>query len=854
MPNRVEGRGPLEWPTNYKLAVVGEAPGRYEDEAGIPFVGPSGKLVDEMLTEAGVKREDVYVSNVLKYRPPNNEFWRYKEIQIDGRQLELSTCIKELWGELNVVRPNCILALGNEALRALTGNSGITQWRGSILKATDPVYKVVSSFHPANFLDRTDRDVQAVNYAAKSYVQLDFNRAVQESLTSKLELPRRRLDIARNSLDLYRFFRTYKDHEYCAVDIEVHHCIPVCIGFAFTRHHAISVPLFHEIPGWGNVMGLSKKECLEMWKLCAQFLLDPRYKKIGQNFKFDHQKLLKPLGMDVLNFWVDTMFLAHTLYPELPKGLAFLASIWTREPYYKDDYKEYQPKRDSVDQIFIYNARDAAVTVEVYEEMWGEIKGISQAQSEVGKLLTLDKFFFRIPMPKHRRYMRIENVGLLLNVERNAELLTKYTDWWKRDQSRLDELCKRHVNVASPKQIASLLYTWLELPVRYETDRKTGKQKVKVDEDTIVALLNNHAGKCNNKNATEILDLILTIRRVRKTIGTYILAQVDYDGRMRTVYNPVGTETGRSSTSLQEPPVRPPTLITVGYSKRGKPKKKKKMLGLAFQTMTKHGSIGADLLSQFDADPGHVFVEVDMSQAEARIVALLAEDYELLKLFNTPGYDIHKMTASWVFGMSPKMITKDLRFIGKTTRHAGNYDMKKRRHMLTVNNDAKKFGFDIQISEWRAGKNLEIFHEYSPKIRGVFHEQVRQALLDNDRILVNPFGRRRQFLDRLGEDLYKEAFAQIPQSTVPDQLGLGIEKMEEENPDLRIAVEWHDSILMLVPVNEVEQHVQLARRCIETPIDFSECTLPRGELIIPIEAKVGDNYKRIEDYKINRAA
>lgn len=840
MPNRVEGRGPI----GARLAVIGEAPGRYEDETGIPFIGPSGGLLDEMLRTAGASRDEVYVSNVLKYRPPNNDFWRHKEIVDErGHHLDLGQSIKELYQELDVVNPNCILALGNEALRALTGLNGITKYRGSILTSTNAKYKVVPSVHPANFLDRTDRDVQVFDYSAKMYVQLDFNRAVEESISKRLELPSRRLEIARNSLDVYRFLREYKNSPYAAIDIEAHRCVPVCIGIAFNRHHALSVPLFHDVPGWGNILGLSRNEVAQMWKMCCDFLENVKIKKIGQNFKYDDQKLRKPIGIFTRPIWADTMFMAHTLYPELPKSLAFLTSIWTREPYYKDEYSEFNPQRDSIERILTYNCKDACVTVESFEEMYKEIVE-----------LNMEKFFFERVMRNHELYMKIEETGLLLNVERNKELRIKYNDWWRSSQNRLDSLCLREVNAASPKQIASLLYTFLELPLRYDTDRKTGKQVVKTDEDTIVALLNNHIEKSSNKDAREILNLVLDIRRIRKTIGTYLNAEPDYDGRIRTVYNPVGTETGRSSTSLQDAPTRPAKRVLIGYTKKkGFPKYKLKDIGLSFQTMTKHGSIGSDLLSQFDADPGCLFVEVDMSQAEARVVALLAEDYELLKNFDTPGFDLHKTTASWIFNMSTKMITKELRFCGKKTRHAGNYDMGKRRHMIEVNNDARRFGIDIEISEWRAGKNLEIFHEYSPKIRSNFQSQIRDAI-DSSRTLINPFGRRREFFERAGEDLYKEAYAQIPQSTVPDKLRDGAILMLEEDPDLRIAVEWHDSLLMIVPINEVDKYVQLAYRCIETPIDFSECTLKRGSLVIPIEAKVGETYKSIKDYPITRAA
>ena len=102
------------------------------------------------------------------------------------------------------------------------------------------------------------------------------------------------------------------------------------------------------------------------------------------------------------------------------------------------------------------------------------------------------------------------------------------------------------------------------------------------------------------------------------------------------------------------------------------------------------------------------------------------------------------------------MVTTELRFVGKTTRHAGNYDMRKKRLMQIVNTDAKKFHIDIQISEWRAGQILDAFHNFSPKIRQVFHTEVVQALRDNERTLVNPFGRRRQFFGRFDDELERK--------------------------------------------------------------------------------------------------
>src|SRR4051812_43991317 len=100
--------------------IVGEAPGATEDQSGVPFSGPSGQLLFEMLAEAGVKRSEVYVTNVVKYKPPFNDLRRLTDT---GHSIDEG--LPQLWDEIYAIKPNCILALGNLALHALTGKGKI---------------------------------------------------------------------------------------------------------------------------------------------------------------------------------------------------------------------------------------------------------------------------------------------------------------------------------------------------------------------------------------------------------------------------------------------------------------------------------------------------------------------------------------------------------------------------------------------------------------------------------------------------------------------------------------------------------------------------------------------------------
>ncbi len=122
---------------------VGEAPGRNEDEKGIPFVGQAGKLLDTLLGEIGMTRADVFVVNVLKCRPPNNR---------DPLPQEIANCQDYLWRQLELIEPNVVCTLGNHATKLLRGDPlGITRLHGrEELRMVGPRrVRLYPLFHPA---------------------------------------------------------------------------------------------------------------------------------------------------------------------------------------------------------------------------------------------------------------------------------------------------------------------------------------------------------------------------------------------------------------------------------------------------------------------------------------------------------------------------------------------------------------------------------------------------------------------------------------------------------------------------------------------------------------------------------
>ncbi len=102
--------------------LVGEAPGYHEDQQGRPFVGQAGKLLEQLLAAIGLSREQVFIANVLKSRPPNNR---------DPLPDEIAACQPYLWRQIALIRPKVICTLGNHATKLLSGNpAGITRVHG----------------------------------------------------------------------------------------------------------------------------------------------------------------------------------------------------------------------------------------------------------------------------------------------------------------------------------------------------------------------------------------------------------------------------------------------------------------------------------------------------------------------------------------------------------------------------------------------------------------------------------------------------------------------------------------------------------------------------------------------------
>jgi uracil-DNA glycosylase family 4 len=514
---------PASGPITSKLWFVGEAPGESEDIALKPFVGASGDILNGILLRYGLSRDDVYVTNLCPYRPFANKFENCLGTP------ELAAGVDKIKHDLKLHKPNVVVALGRWAFQVLSGKAkaSISSWRGSIVSTREGVsgtdIKLIGSYHPASVLrDGTQYPV----------LDWDIRRAVSESRVPTFDIPRRNFVIDPRGVELELIVEELSNADSISVDIETTmgagHLL--CVGFAADPMRPICI-VNHNDPQINSAI---------------QRILDSPAKKIFHFGTFD-TTVLRLMGFTINNYWWDTLIGQHVLFPELPRSLDFLTSIYTKEPYYKASGRAELPKdqkawssRTNRDALYIYNCRDAAVTLEIQREQDKEFSDN-------------DRRVFEFEMAELEMAQHISEAGLLVDFETRDKLSYSLYYEWALYQKALDMLVGMEVNVSSPK-LKKILYDDLGLPKRYKKGPK-GNTVLAVDEDAIVANISHcktHINKLVRAGAIAqwehkltILKLILKIRGVRKLLSTYVDIKFSPDGRARGLYKVANTETGR---------------------------------------------------------------------------------------------------------------------------------------------------------------------------------------------------------------------------------------------------------------------------------------------------------------------
>lgn len=361
------------------IAIVGEAPGAEEERYGEPFLGPSGKLLNAALESAGILRSSCFVTNVCRHRPPENDItnwlsknkkaphpdWRYiKGLWCDPR---VAAGFPELARELKAAQPKLIIALGGTALWALTDKLGILKWRGSRLWSEEYQCHVIPSVHPAAVLRQLELQVPFT---------LDLRRA--RAVLEGTQQPRE-YSFAIRPTYLQALYRLGWLHEQASrrplvlsCDIETRVGYMACLGLAWTHSDALCIP-FLQAKGSAPFYWSLEEEAQLRYHV-AQLFHHPNITWVGQNFLYDCQYFVRE-GMGFPSRVFDTMIGHHSLFSNLRKGLDFLSSFYAQDHiYWKDESKNWDPSLGE-DQLWIYNCKDACITLECYDGIHKQFEG-----------------------------------------------------------------------------------------------------------------------------------------------------------------------------------------------------------------------------------------------------------------------------------------------------------------------------------------------------------------------------------------------------------------------------------------------------------------------------------------------
>lgn len=247
------------------------------------------------------------------------------------------------------------------------------------------------------------------------------------------------------------------------------------------------------------------------------------------------------------------------------------------------------------------------------------------------------------------------------------------------------------------------------------------------------------------------------------------------------------------------------------------------------------------------ADPGKVLVEWDLSQAEARIVAYLAGEEDMIEVFNDPKRSIHKLNASKTFGIPEEEVVKD-------SDATQPYGMAKRcihgwHYFLGDKHAAQITGKTVKEMQ----KHREAYFRSYPNLLE-WHKFIKNCALGN-KTLVTPYGRVRKFLGRPpkrtedgelmpNEELVKKMVAHVPQSTCTEYLKRGFLRIKKEWLDFELLMDVHDSGVAQVWLEGLDKFIEVVERLTCVPLKVMDIFGRTREMIIPLEFKTGYRWGR----------
>lgn len=495
-------------PRDARAMIIGESPGLREDDVKRPFSGRSGKLLDRLLAQVGLNRDELYIDNVVRCFPQ----------EIEPTEQHAQACDVYTQKTLELIKPRYVLVLGDLAARHLTGIRRITKNRGRIVTKGEITFLL--SIHPAYVLR---------NPAAESQL-LDDLTTFARMVHGESYITPQTVEIADSPERVEEMVRAFELSPFVAYDLEtegLQSWVPGrriwCLSLSDGTQTWVA-PLEHPRSSLGRT-GYTTS-----WATIKGFLEAPGRRLVAQNGQFD-MRWLATRGIKVTNVF-DTMLAAYLLDENSSIGLKSLASRLFGAPDYSLEVAGWEKTVPPLEKMLWYGACDAFYTANAYLRLRPAIvakKGLAHCLAW-------------LMMPTSKLLSRIEarGVGFDLGrfVSRQAETKVEMSAVLERMNSYLGE--GRAINWNSSDQLAEVLYHRLGLPV---LERTPGRK-----ESTREGVLKRLQGK------HPLVGNIMTYRGLQKNLTNWLNGwdqRAGYDGRIHSHYRHTGTITGR--LSCQDP-------------------------------------------------------------------------------------------------------------------------------------------------------------------------------------------------------------------------------------------------------------------------------------------------------------
>jgi len=747
-----------------EICIIGEAPGEAEANMKMPMTGGSGRMLWDILRVYDLRRKDCYVTNVAKKQVT---FGLKADTRSPVKAIELEHWEGLLDWELdNLPNLRYILALGNFALHALTGDTGITKWRGSVFDCkvgrTGRVVKVVCTNNPAHIMR---------NLTMEPMFRLDLHklrRVIDGTFkTHKINhIINPTYDTALGYID-----KIEGSSRPIAFDIEIIANETACVGLANEAHEGICI-------NWRD--GRSNRYSLQQEGLLRgrlqELFHDSKNQFIAQNGSFDMGWLWYKDRIHVPKIWFDTLLAHHTLYPRLPHNLGYLTAQYTDHPYYKDDGKTWR-EGGNINQFWDYNVKDCCITWACADKLHAELKHQG-----------LEDFYFSHVQRLQSHLVAMQVGGVLSDITLKDEIAASLK---QELEEKLEEF---HIQVAlltgdkdfkpnpkSPKQLNELFFSYLGLVGRGSSTNKDNRQRMKDNVKTTP----------EQKKLLVHLDDYL---KDQKFYSTYATMKVDDDNRIRCEYKQFGVQSapGRLSSSK--------VLWGSGMNLQNQPHRAYPM---------------------FIADEGYILSYFDLRQAEAKVVAYLWNVQKLIENFEKAeageGYDVHRLNAASIFQVDYEEIPDydrddngepTTRYLGKRCVHGLNYRMQ-----------APKLAEVCGIPMQQAYEAYAAYHRTFPEIQEGWSNTIKDVREHKE--LYTPLGRRMIWLERLTEESFDSVIAFRPQSTIGDKVSAVIYQCHDDPEwptDARMLLNVHDALIAIHRPDDAGTVQRLMKKHAESPI------------------------------------